>query len=717
MKTKIKVVFNSTSSEPAEIRVYSNIGKDPWDDEGFDANDLSEAMNAIPRNRELKFRVNSAGGDVWEGMTIRTLVNEWPAKKTLMIDGVAASTASWCFLGCNEVVMARHGQMFIHDAWTFAGGNAADLRDAADALDKTSNQIADMYARKSGSSQKAMRDKMLEGTLLTGEECKELGLVDKLTEEEAISNFSPEAISSMRNRLQVQKNAVNKNALQGKENIMNRDKMIALLNKWGVKFDDKITDLELVALVEAGKPAVAPDNKSDKDILDLRNSFEELRKQNEKLTEANNASKLQRITNEVQKLVDNDQVPANSRQKAIDRVMKDESYLAELQELPSKPPGTAPVNYDLKADASPKEVMRGFENFSKPMKAWQAGGSVPMKDLGAASLNRGVFFAKNRAAILEMMNTNTIPAGLQRNVIAQESIRDFARRLLMLSAFSTVYSNVPLEGTNKLEVPYYDLDSSAAVSFVSGTGYTTIGDTTTAVKEIQIGEAVQGAGVYRDRKFIGLGFTSQEIARQPWLKTKELFGLKMERLADLTLQQILSIITAANYPGTLWAAPRAVNALNSDDLADAKLACKLWPSNGRSLIIGSEYDAQLLKDQAFKFALNAASDSAIKEGRLFPRVMGFDYMENPTIPANGENLAAFAVFKSAILVGTAPVPPVEEVRNAGTTYEIFTDLISGISFEIRSFGNNVTDAATWLGEISFGAAVGNPTALKRGVTP
>jgi hypothetical protein len=76
----------------------------------------------------------------------------------------------------------------------------------------------------------------------------------------------------------------------------------------------------------------------------------------------------------------------------------------------------------------------------------------------------------------------------------------------------------------------------------------------------------------------------------------------------------------------------------------------------------------LLKDVSFKHALNAASDSAIKEGRLFPRVFGFDYAEYPTIPANAENLVGFAVFKSAILAAFAPVPPLEEVRRAGTEY-------------------------------------------------
>src|ERR1041385_3632347 len=117
-KTKIAVSFkNEVATEPAEIRIYSEIGKDPWSDEGFSADDFANALAGIPRNRELSIRINSAGGNVWDGMAIKTLLDEWPAKKRAMIDGVAASTASWIPLGCDEIKMAAHGQMFIHDAW------------------------------------------------------------------------------------------------------------------------------------------------------------------------------------------------------------------------------------------------------------------------------------------------------------------------------------------------------------------------------------------------------------------------------------------------------------------------------------------------------------------------------------------------------------------------------------------------------------------------
>jgi hypothetical protein len=94
-------------------------------------------------------------------------------------------------------------------------------------------------------------------------------------------------------------------------------------------------------------------------------------------------------------------------------------------------------------------------------------------------------------------------------------------------------------------------------------------------------------------------------------------------------------------------------------------------------------------------------------------VFGFDYVELPTIPGNSENLTGFAVHPSAILVATAPIPPTEEVRRAGTSYEFVTNPETGVSLELRSFGNPTLDRGEHYIECNYGFALGNANALKR----
>src|ERR1043166_6396624 len=140
---KITVKFNRADEEPATIQIYEDIGEDPWSMQGFTAKDFSDALSDIPRTKPIDLRLNSAGGNVWDGFAIKTLLDEWPAKKTASIDGMAASLASWLPMSVDEIRAPRHAQMFIHPAWGVTAGNASDHRRAAEDLEKTSGQIAE----------------------------------------------------------------------------------------------------------------------------------------------------------------------------------------------------------------------------------------------------------------------------------------------------------------------------------------------------------------------------------------------------------------------------------------------------------------------------------------------------------------------------------------------------------------------------------------------
>jgi hypothetical protein len=343
-------------------------------------------------------------------------------------------------------------------------------------------------------------------------------------------------------------------------------------------------------------------------------------------------------------------------------------------------------------------------------RAFRQGDDIKPSDIHNALRFKAEVYTSNE--MMQAVNANTVDAKLKRSAIIQSAISSFARRLLPVQSFSTVIDPVPrLEGNNKVSVPYYGQDVSDSQSFDSATGYSTVGNTDTSAREIEIGEgAAQG-----DRIFQALQLSSSEIARQPFLKAVELLKLKLDKLASDIIADILSIVTEANYgPAALV---KSGELFNSDDLVSLKLLCKLWPENMRSLILDSDYDASLIKDPTFKSAYQAAFDSVKTEGQLFPRVMGFDYIENPNVPNNGENLKGMAVHKSAILVAFAPIIPISEVQNSGTEYETFLEPKTGITLSYRSFGDSVMDRAVHLVETSYGYAKANPDGIKRICAP
>jgi ATP-dependent Clp protease protease subunit len=500
-----------------------------------------------------------------------------------------------------------------------------------------------------------------------------------------------------------------------KSNTM-RNKLIALLNSRGVEVNDSMTDEQLLALVENGKPkaaAAAPQNSIDITSEIAKGVKAEVAKL-ERKADAKEA---------LAKLVGEKRITQAQADKALPAIIafageiKDSPVLAALRENPIMQEPAEPVAADseITGDASVADICNGIKQCNDAMKSWQRGNSVSAKALAKASVRRAEIInqhAKKLHGVLAA-GTNTIDAALQRDVILQSVIVDFARRLLPLQAFSTVFQNVPLEGTNKVQVPFFDLDSGSSTSFKGSDGYVA-GDTATDNREIQIGKRadsdVADNTKQYDRKYQALSFTSEELARQPYLNVVQLARLKAEKLASDIVSHVLSIVTAANYGAA--EVTKAAALFTSDDVADLKLACKAWPEMGRSLILDSAYDAALLKDGAIKGALNYGGSEAIRQGRI-PELFGFSYREIPTIPSNSENLVGFATFVSAILFAQAPVPPTEEVRRDGTAYSIITDPATGIAFEYRTFGNSQADKAVHIIEASYGFAKGNGNALKR----
>ena len=704
-----RLLNREDKSKPVEVLIYDVIGKD-WDGTGFDAKDFANQLKGLDETRELQLRVNSRGGIVDEGIAIYNRLREWKGKTVAIVDGSAASIASVLIMGAKEVRMPKSAEILIHEAHAVAYGHAEDMRELAERLDSASNRIAEIYAQKTGKRPDEMRAYMRKTTVFNGTQAKEIGLADVLTDETPLYNFSPEDIENFRvpTRDEGDKKPKPPAANSG-ENTMNKEQIIAAIKNLGgtvaenATVDQLINQLQTLIQVKAQQPAPSKDGEiTAKDLLDIRNELAAEKK-------ARETERKVRITAEIDKLIANNQLPGAQKDKFVARATADETILEEYREMPVVEPGAEPmaaVRIE-EIGSDPRNVATAIKNCHKPMQAWQRGNLVNMRDIGAASVQRGQIINANLPKLIPLWNTNTIDTALKRDVILQVVIKDFARRTMPLRLFSTVFENVPLEGTNKVQVPFYDLDTTASRSWSAGTGYTKVGNTTTDNREITVGSGATDG----DRLFQDMSFTSEEVARQPYLKTLELAQLKVDKLASDLVADVLSVITVANFGASAKISPAA--SFDSDDIADLVTACKLWPEMGRGLVLDTAYHVNCLKDPAFKSALAAASDLAIKEGRLFPRVMGFNYAENPTVPTNSENLVGFAVFQSAILVATAPVPPVQEVRNSGTTYSVVTDPTSGVAFEYRAFGDNTLDTAVNVVEVSYGWAKGNGNALKR----
>lgn len=134
-----------------EILIYKDIGENWWSEDPVTAAKFREDLNALSA-AEITVRILSMGGSVPDGLGIYNALKAHPAKITTINDGVAASIASLIFMAGDVRIAAANSMLMIHAPWSYASGNAEQLRDAADALDAWAAAMASSYAEATGKS-------------------------------------------------------------------------------------------------------------------------------------------------------------------------------------------------------------------------------------------------------------------------------------------------------------------------------------------------------------------------------------------------------------------------------------------------------------------------------------------------------------------------------------------------------------------------------------
>jgi ATP-dependent protease ClpP protease subunit len=140
-----------------------------------------EITNCIQNAADtLDIEIHSPGGSVLDGYK---LYNELLALRDRGVHvtahiTLAASMASVIAMAADKVVMKQGGRMMIHEASGGAHGNAHELATQAALLESISDEIAGIYAGKTGMDQEKVRDMMKDETWLSADEAVALGFAD-----------------------------------------------------------------------------------------------------------------------------------------------------------------------------------------------------------------------------------------------------------------------------------------------------------------------------------------------------------------------------------------------------------------------------------------------------------------------------------------------------------------------------------------------------------
>ena len=168
--------INNSASEVVDIYLFNDIGTF-----GVSAQSFVDEIKEY-EGKELAIHINSVGGEVFEGMAIYSIIQRRKAKTTVYIEGIAASIASVIALAADEVIMSENSLLMIHNAWGGTQGDASEMRKQADVLDKITNEIAEIYVKKTKRPYNEIVEMMAEETWLTAEEAVAMGFVDSISE-------------------------------------------------------------------------------------------------------------------------------------------------------------------------------------------------------------------------------------------------------------------------------------------------------------------------------------------------------------------------------------------------------------------------------------------------------------------------------------------------------------------------------------------------------
>jgi ATP-dependent protease ClpP protease subunit len=196
--SRASLLADTTDTGTATLYLYDPI--DSWGGVwGVSAKEFAVALAALPAGTgEIRLHINSPGGEVWDAMAIVNQLREYPAKVVAVVDGIAASAASFIAAAADELVMGIGSQLMIHDAWNIAIGNEQDMLDMAARLSRDSQGAAAVYAAKAGGTVDEWRALMRAETWYTADEAVAAGLADSTVEDPASNDKAKAALKGGR---------------------------------------------------------------------------------------------------------------------------------------------------------------------------------------------------------------------------------------------------------------------------------------------------------------------------------------------------------------------------------------------------------------------------------------------------------------------------------------------------------------------------------------
>ena len=185
----------------ADLDIYGEITSWPFQDSDVSAAKLSHQLEKLAGVTQINVHINSYGGEVSEGLAIYNALRRHPAQITTTCDGMACSIASVIFMAGDERIMSESSLLMIHNAYTFAAGDAAELRKQADDVETINEASKTAYLSRVSISEEELASMMDAETFILPDDAVSMGFATAIEVFDRADAVAQAAAQSARNSI------------------------------------------------------------------------------------------------------------------------------------------------------------------------------------------------------------------------------------------------------------------------------------------------------------------------------------------------------------------------------------------------------------------------------------------------------------------------------------------------------------------------------------
>lgn len=657
----------------SEIYVIGSIGKSWWDDSGISEQEFRAALSEIPKGKHVIIKINSEGGSVQDGLGIYNAIKDRAEDVTCVIFGYALSIASVFPLAASKVVSPKAAIWMIHCAWSFAKGNAADMRKSADMLDAHDETLMDIYATATGKSKAELRAAMESETWIKGADAVAWGLADETDADDsdvaASAKIAPGAmpVSAAAPISLTTPVTVTQNANSGPAQTVSPAQTPPANTPNQPQPTQKMNEPTPTA---AAQPAAHNNDALAAVQAQLANE------------------RRARITAEVTRRAEN-KIKNDQLDMVINMALADEQKAyAFIDALPSARVGSEPLGTVIDSVASP--VLAGWgEKPTNTIENIYKAHSTPQARYAAIKENYAQAMAEARAKDAQagikpgVVAANSYSATFTTNFLVMGPTIQVGPKFAPIRAFARDVSVDPYKplATGVMKFTTSAQDGSDVQT--NATNFTTGDSTVTAVS------------VAVNQYTATMSLTNKDL--NSGVRMEDLSLPKLRSLGSKVVQAAVTPITAANF-GTLPGITSAASSFGFGELQ--QLWGQLKKANTKNLIIDGEYLAGLVNVPSFfQVALNGSDNT-------WSNAFGWNLIAlNTEFSTADANVRGFACDPQAIGV-IAGLPLIDNAGIPGGILSVSTGTIPGANLPIAAYlwfdVNSRTYYASY--DIMFGAS-------------